>query len=88
VKGYTIERYRSWAPLPGGDPWARFVATWRYGVIAPGGKPIARGCTWRSARKIADALNGIQFQQLLLARLETELKLYEARALNAQQVKP
>jgi hypothetical protein len=73
VKGkYTIERTHS---------------RW-YCVIAPGGKRIAWDCTWRTARKIADALNGIQFQQLLLARLETELKLYEARALNAQQVKP
>jgi hypothetical protein len=57
----------------------------RYEVLNPSRVAIAEHLSWRVARKIADALNGIQFQQLLLARLETELKLYEARALNAQQ---
>lgn len=57
----------------------------RYHVVSPNGIDIAHGCSWRVARKIADALNGIQFQQLLLARLETELALYEARAVSLQE---
>ena len=54
-------------------------------VSNPSGIDIAQTRTWRTARKIADALNGIQFQQLLLARLETELALYEARAVSLQE---
>ena len=56
-----------------------------YSVVNPSGVEIAHGCSWRVARKIADALNGIQFQQLLLARLETELALIEARAVSLQE---
>lgn len=53
----------------------------RYHVVNPAGVDIAHGCSWRVARKIADALNGITRHELLLARLELEMKLIELRGL-------
>lgn len=60
MKGYTIRRsepLRSWwleKPMDvigSSDP---------YEVVNPSGVPIAFGCSWRTAKKIAKALNAVR----------------------------
>ena len=49
MKPYTIERYHG----TGGR---------RYMLLNPSGEPIAAGMSWRTARRIADALNTVRWQ--------------------------
>jgi hypothetical protein len=65
MKGYTIRK------LYGDDHL--------YEVRNPSGVPIAFGMSWRVARNVADALDGLVFQRLILARLEAEIELRKLR---------